>query len=149
MDVILIENVSNLGTVGDLLKVKDGYARNYLLPNKLAILATPKSMKQFEHQKRVVAQRVAKMKAAASDMKARVEALSCTIARQAGEEDKLFGSVTSRDIADAMTDAGVEIDRRAIQLDAPIKTTGNFEISVKLHQDVVATLKLWVVAKQA
>ncbi len=147
MEVILIENVSNLGAVGDLVKVKDGYARNYLLPKKLAIVATPKNVKQFDHQKRVVAQRMEKMKAAATGLKERVEALTVTITRQAGEEDKLFGSVTSRDVADAMADAGVEVDRRAVQLDAPIKATGNFEVSVKLHQDVVATLKLWVVAK--
>lgn len=147
MDVILIENVSNLGAVGDLVQVKDGYARNYLLPKKLAILATPKNVKQFEHQKRVVAARMARMKADATGVKERIEALSCKIARQVGEEEKLFGSVTTRDIADAMSDAGVEIDRRAIQLDAPIKTTGNFEVVVKLHHDVVATLKLWVVPK--
>jgi large subunit ribosomal protein L9 len=147
MEVILIENVSNLGTVGELLTVKDGYGRNYLLPKKLAILATPKNVKQFEHQKRVVASRMAKMKAEASSIKERIEALKCAIARQVGEEEKLFGSVSTRDIADAMADAGVEIDRRAIQLDAPIKTIGSFDVQVKLHHEVVATLKLRVVAK--
>ena len=147
MQIILTENVPNLGSIGDLIKVKDGYARNYLLPRKLAIVATPKSVKQFEHQKRVVAARMEKLLKSAQGLKEKLEGLSVSIARQVGEEDKLFGSVTSKDIAEALEDKGLDIDRKKIVLDAPIKTQGVFQVPVKLHQDVFATLKVWVVPK--
>ena len=147
MQIILTENVPNLGSIGDLIKVKDGYARNYLLPRKLAIVATPKSVKQFEHQKRVVAARMEKLLKSAQGLKEKLEGLSVSIARQVGEEDKLFGSVTTRDIAEALEDKGLDIDRKKIVLDAPIKTQGVFQVPVKLHQDVFATLKVWVVPK--
>jgi large subunit ribosomal protein L9 len=149
MDVILIENVQNLGKVGELIKVKDGYARNFLLPKKLAVLATTDNLKQFEHQKRLVAQRMEKMRKSASDLKTRLEGFTCTVARQVGEEDKLFGSVQAKDIAEVLQDAGYDVDRKSIQLDAPIKTAGTFQVVVKLYQDVTATLKVWVVAKNA
>jgi len=148
MDVILIENVPNLGAVGELVKVKAGYARNFLLPQKMAVLATPGNAKQFEHQKRMVSQRMDKMRTEAQGLKARVEAFKCEIARQVGEEDKLFGSVSSRDIADALEEGGIEIDRRTIALEAPIKTTGVHEVSIRLFKDVTATLKVWVVGKE-
>jgi large subunit ribosomal protein L9 len=147
MNIILLENVPNLGSIGDLVKVKPGYARNYLLPRKLGAVATPENVKQFEHQKRVVAQRMDKLKKGAEELKIKLEATSIQLARQVGEEDKLFGSVTARDIADALTDAGFDVDRKAIELEAPIKTQGVFQVSVKLYQDVVASVKVWVVPK--
>jgi large subunit ribosomal protein L9 len=147
MQIILTENVPNLGSIGDLVKVKDGYARNYLLPRKLAIVATPKSVKQFEHQKRVVAARMEKLLTSAKGLKEKLEGLSLSISRQVGEEDKLFGSVTTKDIAEALEDKGFDVDRKKIVLDAPIKTQGVFQVPVKLHQDVFATLKVWVVPK--
>ncbi len=147
MNIILLENVPNLGSIGDLVKVKPGYARNYLLPRKLGAVATPENVKQFEHQKRVVAQRMDKLKKGAEELKIKLEATSLQLARQVGEEDKLFGSVTARDIADALTDAGFDVDRKAIELEAPIKTQGVFQVSVKLYQDVIASVKVWVVPK--
>ena len=147
MSIILLENVPNLGSIGDLVKVKPGYARNYLLPRKLGAVATPENVKQFEHQKRVVAQRMDKLKKGAEELKIKLEATSLQLARQVGEEDKLFGSVTARDIADALTDAGFDVDRKAIELEAPIKTQGVFQVSVKLYQDVIASVKVWVVPK--
>jgi large subunit ribosomal protein L9 len=147
MNIILLENVPNLGSIGDLVKVKPGYARNFLLPRKLGVVATPENVKQFEHQKRVVAQRMDKLRKEAEALKAKLEALSVELHRQVGEEDKLFGSVTARDIADALTDLGVDVDRKDIVLDQPIKTQGVFQVSVKLYQDVVATVKVWVVPK--
>ena len=147
MNIILLENVPNLGSIGDLVKVKPGYARNFLLPRKLGAVATPENVKQFEHQKRVVAQRMDKLRKDAEALKARLEAMSIELHRQVGEEDKLFGSVTARDISEALTDAGVDIDRKAIEMDQPIKTQGVFQVSIKLYQDVVASVKVWVVPK--
>lgn len=147
MNIILLENVPNLGTIGDLVKVKPGYARNYLLPRKLAMVATPENVKQFEHQKRVVALRMDKLRKDALELKTKLEATSLELHRQVGEEDKLFGSVSGRDIADALNDAGFDIDRKTVVLDEPIKTQGVFQVSVKLYQDVVANVKVWVVPK--
>lgn len=147
MNIILLENVPNLGTIGDLVKVKPGYARNFLLPRKLAMVATPENVKQFEHQKRVVAQRMDKLRKDALALKARLEATSVELRRQVGEEDKLFGSVSGRDIADALNDAGFEIDRKIVELEQPIKTQGVFQVPIKLYQDVVASVKVWVVPK--
>jgi large subunit ribosomal protein L9 len=147
MNIILLENVPNLGTIGDLVKVKPGYARNFLLPRKLAMVATPENVKQFEHQKRVVAQRMDKLRKDALALKAKLEATSVELHRQVGEEDKLFGSVSGRDIADALNDAGFEIDRKIVELEQPIKTQGVFQVPIKLYQDVVATVKVWVVPK--
>jgi len=147
MNVILLESVPNLGTIGDLVKVKPGYARNFLLPRKLAMVATPENVKQFEHQKRVVAQRMDKLRKDATELKAKLEATSVELHRQVGEEDKLFGSVSARDIADALNDAGFDVDRKTVVLDEPIKTQGVFQVTVKLYQDVVATVKVWVVPK--
>jgi large subunit ribosomal protein L9 len=147
MEVILREEIKGLGKAGELVKVKDGFARNFLLPQKKAVGADPKNMKQLEHQKRVAEAREKKIRKSSEDMAARLASLSITIAREAGEEDKLYGSVTSKDIADALRKEGVTIDKRIIELKEPLKQIGVFEVDVRLHHEVMAKVKVWVVKK--
>jgi large subunit ribosomal protein L9 len=148
MQVILREDVENLGNSGELVTVKDGYARNFLIPRGLAVRATPRNVRRLDHEKRVISQRDSKRQKDAQSLKDRIEALSLTIAKHTGEEEKLFGSVTNRDIAEALKEeSGLEIDRKSIHLDQAIKSLGVYSVNVKLTRDVVATLKLWVVAK--
>ncbi len=148
MQVILREDIDNLGKIGDLVKVAPGYARNFLVPNKKAIEATPKNVHAMEHAKKMVADRLRKLKKEAAADADRIKALAITIKAKAGEEGKLFGSVTSMDIAEAMKAQGVAIDRRKIVLDEPIKRLGDHTITVKLHADVTADFKLTVVAEE-
>lgn len=148
MQVILREDVDNVGKIGDLVKVADGYARNYLVPKKKAIEATPKNLRAMEHAKKMVADRVRKLKKEAAADADRIKALSLTIKAKAGEEGKLFGSVTSMDIAEAAKAQGVIIDKRRISLEEPIKRLGEFTVPVKLHTDVVADLKVTVVSEE-
>jgi large subunit ribosomal protein L9 len=148
MQVILREDVDNLGKIGDLVKVKDGYARNFLVPSKKAIEATPKNMKAMEHAKKMVSDRLRTLKKSAAADADRIKSLSITIKAKVGEEGKLFGSVTSMDIASAMQAQGVAIDRRRISLEEPIKRLGEFTVPVKLHTDVVADLKVTVIAEE-
>lgn len=148
MQVILREDVDNLGKIGDLVKVKPGYARNYLVPTKKAIEATPKNVKAMEHAKKMVSDRVRTLKKAATADADRIKSLAVTIKAKVGEEGKLFGSVTTMDIADAMQAQGVVIDKRKIMLEEPIKRTGDYTVPVKLHTDVVADLKVSVVAAE-
>ncbi len=145
MKVILREDVDKLGRMGDLVSVADGYARNFLLPRNLAALATTKNIKSLEHEKRVIADRLKKEKMAAEEEAKKVGAISVSITVQVGEEGKLFGSVTSKDIADAIAAQGVEIDKRMIQLEKPIKEIGTFMVPVKVHHDVTAQVKVEVV----
>ncbi len=145
MKVILTEEVENIGQPGDLLKVKDGYARNYLLPNNKAVQATIQNMKQLEHQKRLIGEKLNKIKSEAEKLSKKIERLSCTITKPAGEEDKLFGSVTSADICESLKNEGIEIDKKKILLEEPIKNLGIFNIMVKLHPEITAKLKVWVV----
>ncbi len=148
MQVILREDIDKLGKIGDLVKVADGYARNYLVPKKKAIEATPKNLRAMDHAKKMVADRLRKLKKEAAADADRIKALSITIRAKAGEEGKLFGSVTSMDIAEAMKAQGVVVDRRKIVLDEPIKRLGDFTITVKLPADVAADFKLSVVAEE-
>ncbi len=148
MQVILREDVDNVGKIGDLVKVADGYARNYLVPKKKAIEATPKNLRAMEHAKKMVADRVRKLKKEAAADADRIKALTLTIKAKAGEEGKLFGSVTSMDIAEAAKAQGVIIDKRRISLEEPIKRLGEFTVPVKLHTDVVADLKVTVVSEE-
>ncbi len=148
MQVILREDIDNLGKIGDLVKVADGYARNYLVPKKKAIEATTKNVHAMEHAKKMVADRLRKLKKEAAADADRIKALAITIRAKAGEEGKLFGSVTSMDIAEAMRAQGVVIDKRKIVLDEPIKRLGEHTITVKLHADVTADFKLTVVAEE-
>jgi large subunit ribosomal protein L9 len=143
--VILQESISHLGKAGEIVRVKDGYARNYLLPRKLALLADERYVKQFEHQKKLTQHRMDKILDDARGFAQKVESISCTISRKAGEEDQLFGSVTDRDIEEALKKEGIEVDRKNIQLAEPIKILGVFTVPIKVHKDVTANLKLWVV----
>jgi large subunit ribosomal protein L9 len=145
MQVILLENVSSLGKAGDLVKVSDGYGRNYLIPQKKAILATEKSLKVIEHQKRQVQQRMEKTKKDAEKMAQHIEKLSCTFTKTVGESGKLFGSVTSMDLENYLKENGIEVDRKKISLEEPIKNLGMFTVPIKLHPEVAAHLKVWVV----
>ncbi len=147
MQVILREEVPNLGKAGELVNIKDGYGRNYLIPRGLAVIATPRNVRRIEHDKRVIEQQDAKRRRDAQSFKEKLEALSLTIARNTGEEDKLFGSVTNRDIADALKQEGFDIDRKSILLEQPIKALGVYTVDVKLTAEVTANLKVWVVAK--
>ena len=147
MKVILQENIDNLGRVGDIVAVADGYGRNYLLPRKKAILADERNVKILNHQKLLAAHKRARSIKDAQGLAKRIESLSLTIAKQVGENDKLYGSVTAMDIEEALRAEKVEIDRRAIQLEEPIKNIGVFSVDVKLHPEVVSKLKVWVVKK--
>jgi len=123
MEVVLLEDIPNLGQATDLIKVADGFGRNYLLPQKKALKATPKNIKLAK----------------------KIESISCTISKQVGEEDKLFGSVTSIDIEKALKNEKIEIDRKNIILPEPIKSIGIYTVPIKLHHEVTAQLKVWVV----
>ena len=147
MKVILREDVANLGKTGDIADVRDGYGRNFLIPYGKAVLASEKNVRQLEHHKRVIFQRAAKLKASAEAIAAKLGTLSVTIKRKVGDQDKLFGSVTNKDIADALKTLGTEIDRHTIEVAEPIKTLGTFDVGVKLHSGVTASLKVWVVAE--
>ncbi len=145
MDIILTEDITHLGNAGDLIKVKDGYARNFLIPNGKAIMATTQNIKKLDHQKRQVQEKLNKVKKEAEKLAARVESVSCTVTKPVGEEDKLFGSVTSADIYNSLKNEGIEIDKKKIILDEPLKSLGIFTVPVKIHPEVTADLKVWVV----
>jgi len=145
MNVILTEDVAHLGSAGDMLKVKDGYARNYLIPKCSAIVATTENVKQLEHQKRQVQAKLNKLKKDSEGIAKKIESISCTIARAAGEEDKLFGSVTSADIYTSLKNEGIEVDKKKILLEEPIKSLGIFTVPIKIQSEVTANLKVWVV----
>lgn len=148
MQVILKEDVPNLGKSGDLVKVKPGFGRNYLIPQGLAVVATAGNVKQVEHQKKLIAARNAKLQKDSQAVADKLGAVEVSIERQVGEENKLFGSVTSRDIADALQEKGVTVDHRKIHLDEPIKTIGYQTVDIKLGQGVVGKIKVVVVPKQ-
>jgi large subunit ribosomal protein L9 len=145
MQVILLEDVPSLGKVGDKVKISDGYGRNYLLPKKKAILATEKSVKALEHQNRLIQQRIGKMKKDAEKIAQEIEKLSCTFTKAVGESGKLFGSVTSMEIEDYLKANSIQVDRKMIHLEEPIKNLGMFTVPVKLSPQVTAQLKVWVV----
>ncbi|MFY9271274.1 MAG: 50S ribosomal protein L9 [Candidatus Manganitrophaceae bacterium] len=145
MKVILKENVDKLGRMGDLVNVSDGYARNYLIPRSLVATATTHNIKALEHQKRVIGDRIKKEKMAAEEEAKKVSALSIQIPAQVGEEGKLFGSVTSKDIAEAIAAQGIEVDKKNVLLDKPIKEIGTFMVPVKIHHDVTAQIKVEVI----
>lgn len=148
MKIILREDIPSVGRSGDLIEVREGYGRNYLLPRKLAMLASERNVRQLEHEKKVIAAKQAKLKAAAGDVAAALAKAEIKIARKVGEQDKLFGSVTALDIADALIARGMKVDRRQIQLQEPIKAIGDFEVDVKLHHDVVGKVKVSVIAEK-
>lgn len=147
MQVILQEDISNLGKAGEVVNVREGFGRNFLLPQKKAVEADPKNLKQLEHSKRVIGAKQAKVKKAAVELAEKLKTVSITIGRESGEEDKLFGSVTSKDIHAALRQENFILDRHAILLDEPIKQLGIFDVAVRLHPEVTQTVKVWVVKK--
>jgi large subunit ribosomal protein L9 len=147
MKLILREDVYNLGKGGELVEVKPGYGRNYLIPRGLAVLANPKNIREVEHQKAVAAAKAAKLKASAEAVAKRLSDTPLSFKRKVGEQDKLYGSVTAMDLAEALAARGVEIDRRSIDLREPLKSLGDFEVGVKLHSEVVGKVKVKVEAE--
>ena len=148
MKVILNADVPELGHIGDLVNVKPGYARNYLLPNKLALEATTRNVKQLEHDRQRVDAKRRKEKMAAEELAKKLEQAQVRIVAKVGEENKLYGSVTTTMIAEQLTAKGFDIDKRKIQLDEPIKSTGVFTVAVKIHADINANVKVWVTAEE-
>ncbi|MEZ4600362.1 MAG: 50S ribosomal protein L9 [Syntrophotaleaceae bacterium] len=145
MNIILTENVEGLGHIGDMVKVKPGYARNYLIPKKLAVEANTRNLKELEHQKRQMERKAQKVMEASEVIKTQIEKVSCEFSLRASEEGKLFGSVTTMELAAKLAEAGIEIDRKKIQLEEPIKALGDYEVPVKLPAGITATLKVKVV----
>lgn len=146
MEVILREDIEKLGSRGEVVKVAPGYARNFLLPKKLAVAATSSNKKIVEQERQAHVRKEAKLEGEAQDLAKLLNGVSVTIKQKAGENDQLFGSVTSKDVADALAAKNFTIDRRKIQLEEPIKQLGEFKIPVKLHKDVTAEITV-VVAK--
>jgi len=145
MDVILREDIEKLGTRGELVKVAPGYARNFLLPNKMAVAATASNKKIVEQERQAHLRREAKVEGEAKDLGKMLGAVAITISQKAGENDQLFGSVTSKDIAEALEKQGYTLERRKIVLDEPIKTLGEFKVPVRLHREVTAEITVHVV----
>jgi large subunit ribosomal protein L9 len=145
MRIVLRENVEKLGRRGEVLKVADGYARNFLLPKKLAFEATDANLKRIEQERRVREVQETKDKQEAQALAGRMSQLSLTAVRKVGENETLYGSVTNGDVADLLEKEGFAIDKRKILLDDPIKSLGIYEVAVKLHPEVTANLKVWVV----
>ena len=148
MQVILRDDMDHLGKTGEVVNVKPGYARNYLFPRGLAVKATATDVSRVEHEKRLIAARAAKQSKEAQAEADRLSQVSVSIARAVGEEEKLYGSVTSRDIVEALQAQGVTIDTKKLQLAEPIKTLGLTEVPLKLGRGVTASIKVWVVKKE-
>ena len=144
MDVILTENVKGLGSIGEVVKVKPGYGRNYLVPQGLAVVANESNLSELEHHKRQLARKAEKLSQEAADIKTRIEAVECSFVHKASEEGKLFGSVTTADIAEALAEKGIEVDRRKILLDQPLKSLGEHNVEIKINAGVNAMIKVTV-----
>ena len=142
MDVILLEKVENLGQLGEKVSVKPGFGRNYLIPSGKAVPATRENLAEFEARRAELEKQAAEELAAAEARKEKLEALSVTITRKAGDEGRLFGSVGNADIAEAVTAAGIELDRKEVRLATPFNMTGEYDVNLHLHTDVDATVKL-------
>jgi large subunit ribosomal protein L9 len=146
MKVILIEDIPSLGKAGDIVQVAEGYGRNFLVPKKFALEALPANLRKLEQQRESFLSKATKEKQNAAELAARIEELPCTLARPAGESEKLFGSVTAMDLQKFLQEQGISLDRRKIHLANPIKAIGSYSIPIKLHPDVTAQLKVNVVA---
>lgn len=144
MRIILREDIPNLGRSGEVVTVKDGYGRNYLLPRKMAVLANERNIRQLEHEKSVITARQAKLKGAAEAQAKNLSNVQVKITRKVGEQDKLYGSVTTLDIAEALASKGQKVDRRHIHMPEPIKTVGTFDVEIRLHREVAAKIKVEV-----
>src|SRR5689334_7865566 len=147
IQVILAEDVANLGKSGELVSVRPGYGRNYLIPQGLAMLATKKNVANIEHNKKIIAERNAKTRKSAEDLAGKLSGVTVQIERAVGEGDKLFGSVTSKDIAEALAAKGHQVDKKNIHLPEAFKALGQYTVDVKLTSGVTAQVKVWVVAK--
>ena len=145
MKVVLKDDVKNVGKMGQIADVADGFARNYLLPRGLAIEANTKNLKSMEHEKRIIQEKAKKIRNSALDLSQKISAMTLVIKAKAGEEGKLFGAVTTMDIAEQMKNEGVEIDKKRIFLDEPIKRLGTYSVSVKVHPEVSTQLSVQVV----
>jgi len=146
MNIILTENVESLGTIGEVVTVKPGYARNFLIPGGFAVEANPRNVKALDHQRRQLERKLQKLTQAAELLKQKIEAVQCEFAHRASEEGKLFGSVTTMEIEAKLAESGIEIDRKKIHLVEPIKTLGDHQVPVKLQPGIVATINVKVVA---
>lgn len=145
MKIILRKDFEGLGKAGEMVTVKDGYARNFLIPQGIALKADSGAVKQLEAEKRMEELRKSKSKKAAEQLAAELAKVSCTATVTVGEEDKIFGSVTSQHIADLLKEKGYDIDKKKIKLDEPIKALGIYDVPIKLHPEVETKIKLWVV----
>ncbi|PIV66307.1 MAG: 50S ribosomal protein L9 [Nitrospirae bacterium CG01_land_8_20_14_3_00_44_22] len=147
MKVILKEDVKNLGKMGDMVNVAEGHARNFLIPQKLAVEAITKNIKALELQKKVIQKKANKEKNSAQALSEKIAALNLTIKAKAGEEEKLFGSITSMDIAAELKNEGIDIDKKKISIDEPIKRLGAYTVGVKVHPDITTQLNITVIAE--
>ena len=144
MKVILQQDVANLGEMGQIVRVKDGYGRNYLLPRGFAVIADERNVRRLKHQQGIAQAKAAKETEAAEAIAKQISETQISITREAGEDDKLFGAVTNRDIAEGLAASGIEVDRRKIELSEPIKALGRFEINISLSRGVKATVVVFV-----
>lgn len=149
MLIILKKDVHNLGETGQIVKVRDGYGRNFLIPRGYALPAVESNVRVLEHQKRIAESIRRKEKEGAVTLAARISDMALTFRREAGDDKRLFGSVTNRDIAEALAAEGITIDRRQILLEDPIKSTGLSDVAIRLHRDITARLKVFVLAQQS
>ena len=145
MEIILREHIDNLGRRGDVVKVAAGYARNYLLPRKLALPVTDNNRRQIDRERKLAEVREAAERQAAEAFAAKLASVECVVARRVGEQETLYGSVTSADIADCLTAQQIDVDKRKIQLDDPIRALGEFSVPIKVHRDVTAHVAVKVV----
>lgn len=145
MKVVLRQNFESLGEAGKIVNVKDGYARNFLLPRGIAFEANPRNLKVFEQEKKRLVALKDKEKKAAETLKAKLEGVSITATLPVGEDDRVFGSVTNQDVAELLAAKGFDIDKRRVLLEEPVKALGIYEVPVKIHPEVESTIKLWVV----
>jgi len=149
MKVILLEDIKTLGNAGAQVDVADGYARNFLIPNRKALGATPANQRVFDNDKKAMGKKREKERLAAVELGAVLSGLSLTISRLAGEDDKLFGSVTNADVAEALGKEGHKLDKRTILLEEPLRALGIHEVKIQMHPEVTATVKVWVVKQEA
>ena len=149
MKVILLEDIKTLGLAGAQVDVADGYARNFLIPNQKALGATPANQRVFDNEKKAMGKKREKERLSAAELGGVLASLSLTISRLAGEDDKLFGSVTNGDVAEALAKEGHKLDKRSILLEEPLRALGIHEVSIQLHPEVTAVVKVWVVKQEA
>lgn len=145
MKVVLKDDVKNVGKIGQVVDVADGYARNYLVPRGLAVEANTKNIKSLEHEKRTIQEKAKKIKNSTQDLAHKISTMTLVIKANAGEEGKLFGSITTMDIAELLRNEGIEIDKKKISLDEPIKRLGSYSVNIKLHPEISTQVNIQVV----